>query len=141
MSQNTPLKPLHFNAFVMNTTSHIHHGQWRRPDADQTEFADVNTWIELAKLLEDAKFDAMFFADVVGHYGDADADYSVYVNEGLQIPSNDPTVLLGALAVVTEHIGLATTSNIFQSHPYQFAKAPNRTVGSYDGICKPSLTY
>lgn len=114
--------PLHFNAFVMNTTSHIHHGQWRRDDAGQTEFNDVNTWINLAKTLENAKFDAMFFADVVGHYGDADADYSVYVNEGLQIPSNDPTVLLGALAVVTENIGLATTSNVFQSHPFQFAR-------------------
>ena len=80
--QSSPT-PLHFNAFVMNTTSHIHHGQWRREDAGQTEFADVNTWIELAQTLEAAKFDAMFFADVVGHYGDADADYSVYVNEGL----------------------------------------------------------
>lgn len=78
-------KPLHFNAFVMNTNSHIHHGQWRREDARQTEFTNVNTWINLAKLLEDAKFDAMFFADVVGHYGDADADYSVYLEEGLQI--------------------------------------------------------
>ncbi|GAA1123412.1 LLM class flavin-dependent oxidoreductase [Citricoccus alkalitolerans] len=119
---HTTPRPLRFNAFVMNTTSHIHHGQWRREDAGQTEFTDVNTWINLAKTLETAKFDAMFFADVVGHYGDADADYSVYVNEGLQIPSNDPTVLLGALAVVTEHIGLATTSNVFQSHPFQFAR-------------------
>lgn len=115
-------RPLAFNAFVMNTTSHIHHGQWRRDDAGQTEFNDINTWINLAQTLEAAKFDAMFFADVVGHYGDADADYSVYLNEGLQIPSNDPTVLLGALAVVTENIGLATTSNVFQSHPYQFAR-------------------
>lgn len=137
MSQNTPLKPLHFNAFVMNTTSHIHHGQWRRPDAEQTEFADVNTWIELAKLLEDAKFDAMFFADLVGHYGDADADYSVYVNEGLQIPSNDPTVLLGALAVVTKNIGLATTSNIFQSHPYQFA----RQISTLDHISNGRIAW
>ncbi|MGO1727799.1 MAG: LLM class flavin-dependent oxidoreductase, partial [Glutamicibacter ardleyensis] len=63
-------KPLHFNAFVMNTTSHIQHGQWRRPDAGQTEFNDVNTWINLAKILEKAKFDAMFFADVSGLYGD-----------------------------------------------------------------------
>ncbi|MGM7666396.1 LLM class flavin-dependent oxidoreductase [Microbacterium sp. A93] len=122
MSTHHSPQPLHFNAFVMNTTSHIHHGQWRRPDAGQTEFTDVNTWINLAQTLEAAKFDAMFFADVVGHYGDADADYSVYVNEGLQIPSNDPTVLLGALAVSTEHIGLATTSNVFQSHPFQFAR-------------------
>lgn len=126
----TARKPLHFNAFVMNTNSHIHHGQWRRPDAGQTEFNDVNTWIKLAKLLEEAKFDAMFFADVTGHYGDSDADYSVYVREGLQIPSNDPIVLLGALAVSTEHIGLALTSNVAQNHPYNFA----RQVSTLDHI-------
>lgn len=122
MTKTARRRPLHLNAFVMNTTSHIHHGQWRRPDARQHEFADLRTWTELARTLEDAAFDAMFFADVVGHYGDADADYAVYVEEGLQIPSNDPTVLLGALAAVTERIGLATTSNVFQAHPFQFAR-------------------
>jgi long-chain alkane monooxygenase len=138
MTRNTaPRTPLRFNAFVMNTTSHIHHGQWRRPDAGQTEFADLDTWVNLARVLEAAKFDAMFFADVVGHYGDADADYSVYVNEGLQIPSNDPTVLLGALAVVTEHIGLATTSNVFQSHPFQFA----RQLSTLDHLSKGRIAW
>ena len=81
-------KPLHFNAFVMNTTSHIHHGQWRREDAKQTEFNDVETWIELAKLLEAAKFDAIFFADVSGLYGDADAEFDVYVREGSMFRGN-----------------------------------------------------
>ena len=120
--QDRPRTPLHFNAFVMNTTSHIHHGQWRRPDAGQVEFNDVRTWIDLARVLEDARFDAMFFADVTGLYGDADADWSVYVREGLQIPSNDPTVLLGALAVTTTNLGLALTSNVAQSHPFHFAR-------------------
>ncbi|GAB3616030.1 LLM class flavin-dependent oxidoreductase [Okibacterium endophyticum] len=122
--------PLHFNAFVMNTNSHIQHGQWRRPDAGQVDFNDVNTWIELARLLEAAKFDAMFFADVSGLYGDADADFDVYLRHGLQIPSNDPTVLLGALATHTEHIGLALTSNVMQNHPFNFA----RQVSTLDHI-------
>ncbi|MFW0793275.1 NtaA/DmoA family FMN-dependent monooxygenase [Gordonia sp. CPCC 205515] len=113
---------LFFNAFVMNTTSHIHHGQWRRPDARQSDFNDVQTWIGLAKTLEAAKFDSMFFADVSGLYGDSDADYSVYVREGLQIPSNDPTVLVSALATHTSDIGLAVTSNVFQQHPTNFAR-------------------
>ena len=129
---DTTRKTLRFNAFVMNTTSHIHHGQWRRPDARQTDFADVQTWIDLAKLLEAAKFDAMFFADVTGLYGDSDADYSVYVREGLQIPSNDPIVLLGALASHTEQIGLAVTSNVAQSHPFHFA----RQVSTLDHLSK-----
>lgn len=96
-------KRLIFNAFVMNTTSHIHHGQWRRPDARQSEFNDVDTWISLAKTLEAAKFDSIFFADVSGLYGDPDADYSVYVREGLQIPSNDALVLVAALATHDRH--------------------------------------
>lgn len=130
-------KPLHFNAFVMNTTSHIHHGQWRRPDAGQSGFNEVDTWIDLAKLLEAAKFDAMFFADVSGLYGDSDADYDVYVEQGLQIPSNDPTVLLGALAVSTQHIGLATTSNVVQNHPFNFA----RQISTLDHISKGRIAW
>lgn len=137
MSQPKSRKPLHFNAFVMNTNSHIQHGQWRRPDAGQTEFNDVRTWINLAKLLEEAKFDAMFFADVTGLYGDSDADYSVYVREGLQIPSNDPTVLLSALAVHTEHIGLALTSNVAQAHPFNFA----RQVSTLDHISNGRIAW
>ena len=79
----------------------------------------------------------MFFADVVGHYGDADAPIDHYVEEGLQIPSNDPTVLLGALAVVTEHIGLATTSNVFQQHPFNFA----RQLSTLDHISKGRIAW
>lgn len=129
--------PLRFNAFVMNTNSHIQHGQWRRPDARQTEFEDVDLWVGLARLLEEAKFDAMFFADVSGHYGDADADFEVYARHGLQIPSNDPTVLLGALAVSTRDIGLALTSNVVQNHPFNFA----RQVSTLDHISRGRIAW
>ncbi|MFD1211977.1 LLM class flavin-dependent oxidoreductase [Arthrobacter sp. GCM10027362] len=115
-------RPLFFNAFLMNTASHIQHGQWRHPDARQGGFNDIRLWIELAQTLEEGLFDAMFFADVSGLYGPADGQYVDNVHEGLQIPSNDPTVLLGALAVVTRHIGLATTSNVMQNHPFNFAR-------------------
>ncbi|MET4781498.1 FMN-dependent oxidoreductase (nitrilotriacetate monooxygenase family) [Glaciihabitans sp. UYNi722] len=133
----TTRRPLHFNAFVMNTTSHIHHGQWRRPDAGQTEFNDVDTWIDLARLLEAAKFDAMFFADVSGLYGDSDAEFDVYVREGLQIPSNDPSVLLSALAVSTTNIGLALTSNVMQNHPFNFA----RQISTLDHISRGRIAW
>ena len=113
---------LRFNAFVMNTASHIQHGQWRHPDSRQTDFEDVTVWIEVARTLERGLFDAAFFADVVGLYGPLDGDYTVNAREGLQIPSNDPSVLLSALAVNTEHLGLAFTSSIIQAHPFEFAR-------------------
>lgn len=134
---NPSRKPLHFNAFAMNTTSHIHHGQWRRADARQHEFNDVNLWIAMAKQLEAAKFDALFLADVTGLYGDADADWSVYVREGLQIPSNDPMVLVAALATHTEHLGLALTSNVAQVHPFQFA----RQISTLDHLSRGRIAW
>jgi len=138
MTTMTTARPrLRFNAFVMNTTSHIHHGQWRRPDANQVDFEDVSTWINLAKLLEAAKFDAIFFADVSGVYGDADADFDVYIREGLQIPSNDPLVLVGALATHTEHLGLAVTSNVAQNHPFNFA----RQISTLDHISRGRIAW
>lgn len=125
------------NAFVMNTGSHIQHGQWRHPDAEQADFNDVDVWIRLAKRLEEGLFDGIFFADVVGLYGPADSDYSINVTEGLQIPSNDPAVLLSALAVNTEHIGLAFTSSVLQDHPYNFA----RKVSTLDHISKGRIAW
>ncbi|WP_218614238.1 LLM class flavin-dependent oxidoreductase [Pseudonocardia sp. KRD291] len=114
--------PLLFNAFLMNTPSHIQHGQWRHPDARQVEFDQLGLWTGLGRTLEEGLFDAMFFADVSGLYGPADGSYTDNVHEGLQIPSNDPTVLLGALAATTERIGLATTSNVMQNPPFNFAR-------------------
>jgi FMN-dependent oxidoreductase (nitrilotriacetate monooxygenase family) len=124
--------PLHFSAFVMNTNSHIQHGLWRHPDARQVDFEDVNLWIDLAKTLEGGGFDTMFFADVVGLYGPVNGSYEVNAREGLQIPSNDPAVLLSALAVNTSHLGLAFTSSIIQAHPFDFA----RKVSTLDHISK-----
>jgi FMN-dependent oxidoreductase (nitrilotriacetate monooxygenase family) len=123
-------KPLLFSAFVMNTVSHIQHGLWRHPDARQHEFNDVNLWIDLARTLERGNFDMMFFADVVGLYGPVNGSYEVNAREGLQIPSNDPEILISALAVATERIGLAFTSSIIQAHPFDFA----RKVSTLDHI-------
>lgn len=123
---------LKFNAFVMNTASHIQHGQWRHPDSQQVHFNDVDFWINLAKTLERGKFDAMFFADVVGLYGPIDSSYAINAREGLQIPSNDPLVLLSALAVHTEHLGLALTSSVLQAHPFDFA----RKISTLDHLSK-----
>ncbi|MEA9987186.1 MULTISPECIES: LLM class flavin-dependent oxidoreductase [Subtercola] len=114
----------------MNTNSHIQHGLWRHPAAQQADFNDVRLWIDLAKTLERGHFDAMFFADVVGLYGPVNGSYEVNAREGLQIPSNDPAVLLSALAVNTEHLGLAFTSAVLQEHPFDFA----RKVSTLDHI-------
>jgi FMN-dependent oxidoreductase (nitrilotriacetate monooxygenase family) len=121
----------------MNTVSHIRHGLWRHPEARQADFNEVEVWIELVKTLEAGLFDAAFFADVVGLYGLVNGDYTVNVREGLQIPSNDPSVLLSALAVNTQHLGLAFTSSVLQAHPFEFA----RRASTLDHISKGRVAW
>ncbi|MBJ7288658.1 LLM class flavin-dependent oxidoreductase [Williamsia sp.] len=120
--------PLQFSAFVMNTTSHIAHGAWRRPEARQTDFNSLEHWVSLATTLEAGTFDYIFFADVVGLYGDYQGSWRKFVESGLQIPSNDPMVVASAIAHATEHLGIAVTSSILQTHPFQFA----RTMSTLD---------
>src|SRR5450755_1460002 len=116
----------------MNTVSHIIHGMWRHPDTRQRDFDDLDVWVDLVALLERGRFDAIFLADVIGLYGDYRGGWDTYVREGLQIPSNDPSVLISALAHETEHLGMAFTSSIVQAHPFEFA----RRVSTLDHLSK-----
>ncbi len=129
--------PLIFSAFVMNTASHILHGVWRQPGARQVEFNSLDLWVDLAKELERGLFDVLFFADVTGLYGDFDGSYKKHVDIGLQIPSNDPSVILSALAYNTENLGFAFTSSILQEHPFNFA----RKISTLDHASKGRIAW
>ncbi|MDQ0226189.1 NtaA/DmoA family FMN-dependent monooxygenase [Metabacillus niabensis] len=129
--------PLSFSAFVMNTASHIIHGLWRDEQGNQINFNDIDVWISLAKTLEDGGFDAVFFADVIGLYGNHRGGWSFHVENGLQIPSNDPMVLMSALAVNTKHLGLAYTAAPLQEHPFNFA----RRISTLDHISKGRIAW
>lgn len=115
-------RPLILSAFLMNTTSHIIGGAWRREESQQHRFNELSLWVDLVRELEDAGFDIAFFADVVGLYGDYEGGWASHLRKGLQIPSNDPLVLISALAATTRRIGLAMTSSVIQAHPFTFAR-------------------
>jgi FMN-dependent oxidoreductase (nitrilotriacetate monooxygenase family) len=120
--QDDGREPLRFSAFVMNTASHVIHGLWRQPDGDQVRFNEVGFWVDVAQTLEAGGFDAIFFADVVGLYGDYRGGWEFFAELGLQIPSNDPLVLLSALASHTTDLGLAFTAGPIQQPPFNFAR-------------------
>ena len=125
-------KPLRFNAFTMNCVSHITHGLWRHPETRQTAYTDLDTWVELARVLERGTFDAVFLADVVGVYDTFRGGRETAVTEGLQIPVNDPSLLIPAMAYATEHLGFAFTQSVLQEHPYNFA----RRISTLDHLTK-----
>ncbi|MBJ7332462.1 MAG: LLM class flavin-dependent oxidoreductase, partial [Solirubrobacteraceae bacterium] len=117
-----PQRRLRLNAFTMNVVSHIVQGQWAREDTRQRDYHSLEPWVELAKLLERGKFDGIFLADVVGAYDVYNGNRDAAVRNGVQFPVNDPSALIPAMALVTEHLGLAFTLSILQEHPFSFAR-------------------
>lgn len=67
-----------------NTGSgHQSPGLWRHPEDRSWRFTDVDHWVELATMLEQANFHGIFIADVLG-------GYDVYRQ------SLDPAIISGA---------------------------------------------
>uniref|UniRef100_UPI000D397E9C LLM class flavin-dependent oxidoreductase n=1 Tax=unclassified Variovorax TaxID=663243 RepID=UPI000D397E9C len=115
-------RPILLNAFDMNTVSHISHGLWRHPRDRATEYKRLPYWLALARTLERGLFDGLFLADVTGVYdvwgGNADAA----LRDAIQLPINDPAVLVSAMASVTRHLGFGITATISAEQPHAFAR-------------------
>ncbi len=119
MSRRSRLLFSAFNEFV---PSHHDHGLWTLPGSRQTEFNSVAYWVDLARLLERGRFDLLFFADVLGPYDIYGDSRDAALRSGMQIPVNDPAVLIPVLAYATRELGFAMTANILQEPPYTFAR-------------------
>jgi long-chain alkane monooxygenase len=115
-------KQLHVNLFEMNCVSHIIHGMWAHPDNNRHRFNDIEFWTELAELAEYGTFDAIFLADVVGAYDQFRNGPDTALREGMQIPANDPLLLIPAMAQVTKNLGFGATFSSTYEPPFAFAR-------------------
>ncbi|MEE4452905.1 LLM class flavin-dependent oxidoreductase [Novosphingobium resinovorum] len=115
-------KQLHVNLFEMNCVSHIIHGMWVHPDNNRHRFNDLDYWTELAQLLEHGTFDGVFIADVIGTYDEFRNGPETALREGMQIPSNDPLLVIPAMAGVTRNLGFGVTFSTSYEPPFAFAR-------------------
>jgi FMN-dependent oxidoreductase (nitrilotriacetate monooxygenase family) len=118
----TEKKKLILNLFEMNTVSHIKHGLWPLPGNNRHRFNELGYWTELAEILEDGGFDGVFLADVVGAYDVFRGGPETAIREGLQIPSNDPLLVIPVMAAVTKHLGFGVTFSTSYEPPFTFAR-------------------
>lgn len=130
-------KRIYFNAFHMNCVVHQSPGLWVHPEDHMHQYTDLQTWVELARLLERGKFDALFLADVVGVYDVYHGNRDAAVTQAAQIPVNDPVMLVPAMAYATEHLGFAFTSSVLQNYPFAFA----RTISTLDHLTKGRIAW
>lgn len=116
-------EPLGLIGFAMATNTHLQPGLWQsRSDRNPNWYGETQTWIDLAQLLDSAGFDALFFADVIGLYGEYAGSHEIFARHGLQIPTLDPSGLIPLLANATQNLGFIVTSSILQEHPFTFAR-------------------
>ena len=115
-------KKILLNAFNMNCIGHINHGLWTHPRDTSTRYNTIEYWTELAQLLERGLFDGLFIADIVGVYDVYQNSVDVPLKESIQLPVNDPLLLVSAMAAVTKNLGFGLTANLTYEAPYLFAR-------------------
>lgn len=115
-------KKILLNAFNMNCIGHINHGLWTHPRDTSSQYKQLEYWTELAQLLERGLFDGLFIADIVGVYDVYQNSVEVPLKESIQLPVNDPLLLVSAMAAVTRHLGFGLTANLTYEAPYLFAR-------------------
>ncbi|WP_036987804.1 LLM class flavin-dependent oxidoreductase [Pseudomonas sp. URMO17WK12:I3] len=115
-------KQILLNAFNMNCVGHIHHGLWTHPNDQSVNFNQLSYWTNLAQLLERGLFDGLFIADILGVYDVYGSGIDLPLQEAIQLPVNDPLLLVSAMAGVTRHLGFGVTANLSYEAPYTFAR-------------------
>jgi FMN-dependent oxidoreductase (nitrilotriacetate monooxygenase family) len=122
-----PVAHMNLCAFLYADANYSRTG-WRHPDA----FSDAgglrfDRWVQMAQLLEAAKFDMLFVADQISAPG---VDQRETFCRTASIAGFEPLTLLAALAQATTRLGLAATVNTTWSEPYNTA----RMLASLDRI-------
>ncbi|MSP01416.1 MAG: LLM class flavin-dependent oxidoreductase [Acetobacteraceae bacterium] len=115
-------KQIRLNAFDMNCVGHQSPGLWTHPRDRADSYNTLEYWTDLAQTLERGQFDAIFLADVLGIYDVFRGSPRTALENAVQIPVNDPLMVIPAMAFVTRNLGFGVTCALSYEHPYPFAR-------------------
>ena len=115
-------REIRFNAFEMNCVVHQSPGLWRAAGDRSRDYKTLEYWVELARTLERGLFDGLFLADVLGVYDVYGAGPEAALQHAIQVPANDPSLLVPAMAYVTENLGFGVTVNLSYEPPFTLAR-------------------
>lgn len=115
-------KELRLNAFELFSPAPHTYGLWRHPRDKSTDYTKMSYWQDLARTLERGLFDGVFLADVVGAYDVHGGSPAGALRGAVQVPLNDPMLIIPAMAAVTENLSFAVTATLSFEHPVPFAR-------------------
>ncbi|MGB3391527.1 MAG: NtaA/DmoA family FMN-dependent monooxygenase [Pseudaminobacter sp.] len=117
-------KPRHLILNLNPIPGGIYAGAWRTGDRPADSFIKIEHFVELAKIAERGKLDALFLADTGGAFS-AGTEYRPF-------RPLDPTVVLSYVAAATTRLGLISTVSSSYDTPYNLA----RRILSLDHVSK-----
>jgi FMN-dependent oxidoreductase (nitrilotriacetate monooxygenase family) len=115
-------EPLSLFAFDVFAPAHLTAGSWRNEGDQGHRYTDLKYWTGVAKMLEKAGFDGIFFADNVGYHDVFRGNGDAALRDAAQFPINDPTVLISGMAAVTKHLTFGVTCSATYEAPYLLAR-------------------
>jgi FMN-dependent oxidoreductase (nitrilotriacetate monooxygenase family) len=90
---------------------------WAHPRSQNGDYRDIEYWIGMAKMLDEAGFDILFFAGGSFGYASLKGELSeVLVRAGMMF-SLDGSYLIPALAAATKNLGFVVTTTTGSDHP------------------------
>lgn len=117
---------MRLGAFLYPTGYHV--AAWRHPDVPADAGVNFTHYAELARTAERGTLDFLFLPDSSAMRG---ADMTALSRTAIRyVAQFEPLTLLGALAAVTERIGLTATVSATYNEPYHSA----RMIASLDHI-------
>ncbi|BBG03855.1 MULTISPECIES: LLM class flavin-dependent oxidoreductase [Pseudonocardia] len=125
------------SAFDMHCVVHQNPGMWLLPGDRTHQYTDIEYWVQLAQLLEEAGFDALFIADVLGFYDIYGGNRDAALRTAAQAPVGDPLVTIPAMSAATKRIGFGATVSLTYELPYKFAK----TMTTLDHLTKGRVAW
>jgi FMN-dependent oxidoreductase (nitrilotriacetate monooxygenase family) len=117
----TPRKPILLGVFeMMNPSNGM--PTWTHPEGRGDDWDRLDYWVGLAKELDAAGFDFLFFADTYGYATLGGRMPEEVAAHGIQFPALDPMLAIPALARETERLGFVVTSPTTVEKPYATAR-------------------
>jgi FMN-dependent oxidoreductase (nitrilotriacetate monooxygenase family) len=108
-------------AFMQAGNTSVYTGSWRHP-ATEHGFLSASYYQKMARTLEEGCFDLMFFDDRLAMPGIYAGSVAEAVRTGARPVKLDLSIVLGAIAGVTEHIGLGATYSTTYYQPFHVAR-------------------
>lgn len=118
-------KRMHLLGFVLAGLTNHTQGVWAHPRHHvhyQGGFARPPLWQDIGRILERAKFDALFIADVLAPYTNYKGSSDTTVRHAVQWPVHDPTAIVPVVGCATKHLGIGLTLSTSFLPPYHVVR-------------------